>query len=173
MGTRKPGSIGIALPDTDCLIVDYETGHKVMDPHEIGELLVRGPQRMSGYWKRPDETETAIRNDWLYTGELAFMDDDGYVFIVDRKKDLVISAGYNVYPREIEEVLYENPKVREVAAIGVPDSKRGEVVKVFIVPQWEKASVKRSGGAVKTRAIQGSHVEFRGLAPSDQAKRPA
>lgn len=133
-GTRKPGSIGIALPDTDCRIVDHETGTKVLAANEVGELIVRGPQRMAGYWKKPDETEKAIRGGWLYTGDLAFMDEDGYVFIVDRKKDLIISAGYNIYPREVDEVLYECPKVRETAAIGVPDQVRGEVVKVFIVP---------------------------------------
>ncbi len=132
-GTRKVGSIGIALPDTDSRIVDLETGTRVLPINEVGELTVRGPQRMSGYWRRPDETQKAVREGWLYTGDLAYMDEDGYLFIVDRKKDMIISAGYNIYPREIDEVLYENPKVREAAAIGVPDEIRGEAVKVFIV----------------------------------------
>ncbi len=134
-GTRKIGSIGIALPDTDCRIVDMEAGRDDMPVKEVGELVVRGPQMMRAYWKNPKETQNAIREGWLYTGDLAQMDEDGYVFIVDRKKDLVISGGYNIYPREIDEVLYEHPKVQEAAAIGVPDPARGEVVKAFIVPR--------------------------------------
>ena len=106
-----------------------------MPTGQVGELIVRGPQVMKGYWKNEKETLEALRDGWLYTGDLATMDNSGYVFIVDRKKDLVISAGYNIYPREIEEVLYEHPKVRDAAAIGVPDPKKGEAVKVFIVPK--------------------------------------
>jgi long-chain acyl-CoA synthetase len=134
-GMRKPGSIGIALPDTDFRIVDPETGTREMPLGEIGELIVRGPQMMKGYWKNPEATDEAVRDGWLFTGDLARMDESGYVFLVDRKKDLVISGGYNIYPREIEEVLYENPKVQDAAAIGVPDRRKGEVVKVFIVPK--------------------------------------
>lgn len=133
-GMRKPGSIGIALPHTDCKIVDAETGAGEMRVGEIGELVVRGPQMMKGYWKNPEATGEAMRQGWLFTGDLARMDESGYVFIVDRKKDLVISGGYNIYPREVEEVLYEHPKVQDAAAIGVPDPVKGEVVKVFIVP---------------------------------------
>jgi long-chain acyl-CoA synthetase len=132
-GTHKPGSIGIALPDTDCRIVDAETGTTDVPSGEVGELIVRGPQVMKGYWKNEGETRGALRDGWLYTGDLATMDASGYVFIVDRKKDLIISNGYNIYPREIEEVLYEHPKVHDAAAIGVPHPKRGEVVKIFIV----------------------------------------
>jgi len=132
-GVRKPGSIGIALPDTDCRIVDAETGTSEMPPGEVGELIVRGPQIMKGYWKNEKETRDVLRNGWLYTSDLATMDQSGYVFIVDRKKDLVISSGYNIYPREIEEVLYEHPKVHDAAAIGVPHPQKGEVVKIFIV----------------------------------------
>ncbi|MEN6441765.1 MAG: long-chain fatty acid--CoA ligase [Syntrophobacter sp.] len=134
-GPRKPGSIGLALPDTDCRIVDVETGRKELRPGEVGELIVRGPQKMRGYWKKEEETNAVVRDGWLHTGDLATMDEAGYVFIVDRKKDLVISGGYNVYPREVEEVLHEHPKVLEAAAIGIPDPRRGEVVKVFIVPR--------------------------------------
>ncbi|MFZ2446121.1 MAG: long-chain fatty acid--CoA ligase [Syntrophobacteraceae bacterium] len=132
-GTRKIGSIGIALPDTDCRIVDLETGLTVLPANEVGELTVRGPQMMRGYWNKEEETQNAIRDGWLHTGDLAYMDETGYVFIVDRKKDLVISGGYNIYPREVDEVLYEHPKVHEAAAIGVSDPIRGEVVKVFVV----------------------------------------
>jgi long-chain acyl-CoA synthetase len=134
-GARKPGSIGLALPDTDCRIVDPENGAREMQTGEVGELIIRGPQMMKGYWKNAEATEEAVRDGWLFTGDLATMDDHGYVFIVDRKKDLVISAGYNIYPREIEEVLYEHPKVQDAAAIGVPDPRKGEVVKVFVVPK--------------------------------------
>ena len=133
-GTHKPGSIGLPLPDTDARIVDPETGSSEMPPGEVGELVIRGPQVMKGYWKKDEETQGAIRDGWLYTGDLATVDRSGYFFIVDRKKDLVISRGYNIYPREIEEVLYEHSKVHDAAAIGVPDPRRGEAVKVFIVP---------------------------------------
>jgi long-chain acyl-CoA synthetase len=132
-GTRKFGSVGLALPDTDCRIVDPQTGSLDMPVGEVGELIVRGPQVMAGYWKRDRETREALRDGWLYTGDLATMDSEGYVFIVDRKKDMVISSGYNVYPREIEEVLYEHPKVLDAAAIGIPHAKRGEVLKVYVV----------------------------------------
>ena len=102
---------------------------------EVGELIIRGPQVMKGYWNNEKETREVLRDGWLYTSDLATMDESGYVFIVDRKKDLVISNGYNIYPREIEEVLYEHPKVHDAAAIGVPHPKRGEAVKIFIVPK--------------------------------------
>ncbi|MGC9194940.1 MAG: long-chain-fatty-acid--CoA ligase [Syntrophobacteraceae bacterium] len=134
-GTRKPGSIGLPLPGTECRIVDPETGMTDLEVGEVGELIVRGPQVMAGYWKRERETSETLRDGWLYTGDLATMDEDGYFYIVDRKKDMLISNGYNVYPREIEEVLYEHPKVMDVAAIGVPDAKKGEVVKVYVVPK--------------------------------------
>ncbi|MCE5333527.1 MAG: long-chain fatty acid--CoA ligase [Desulfobacteraceae bacterium] len=133
-GVRKPGSIGIPLPDTLARIVDAQTGSKEMPPGEVGELVVRGPQVMRGYWKRDQENLETIRDGWLHTGDLATMDENGYFFIVDRKKDLIISRGYNIYPREVEEVLYEHPAIHDAAAIGVPDAKRGEAVKVFIVP---------------------------------------
>ncbi len=123
-GVRKPGSIGIALPDTDCRIVDQETGTRDMPAGEVGELIIRGPQIMQGYWKNERDTLDALRNGWLYTGDLATMDESGYVFIVDRKKDLVISSGYNIYPREIEEILYAHPKVRDAAAIVIPHPKK-------------------------------------------------
>ena len=132
-GMRKHGSIGIPLPDTDCRIVDAETGTRQMPVGQVGELIVRGPQVMKGYWKNEQDTTDALRDGWLYTGDLATMDSSGYFFIVDRKKDLVISGGYNIYPREIEEVLYEHPKVLDAAAIGVPHPRKGEAVKIFIV----------------------------------------
>lgn len=132
-GQRKVGSIGIALPDTDCKVVDLDLGVEEKPCGEIGELLVRGPQVMQGYWKLPQESVNTLREGWLYTGDIARIDEDGYVFIVDRKKDMIISSGYNVYPREIDEVLYEHPKVLDAVAIGVPDPYRGETVKAYVV----------------------------------------
>jgi long-chain acyl-CoA synthetase len=134
-GERKYGSIGLPFPDTDARIVDMEVGTIPLPPGKIGELTIRGPQIMKGYWNRPDETATALRNNWLYTGDIAYMDEQGYFYIVDRKKDLIISGGYNIYPREIDEVLYEHPKIQEAVTVGVPHKARGEIVKAFIVPE--------------------------------------
>jgi long-chain acyl-CoA synthetase len=133
-GVRKVGSVGLPFPDTDCRIVDLAEGTTDVPVGQSGELLVRGPQVMKGYWKNPQETAATLRDGWLFTGDIARMDQDGYFYIVDRKKDMVISGGHNVYPREIEEVLYGHPKVKEVCAIGIPHSSRGEQVKVFVVP---------------------------------------
>ena len=132
-GVRKPGSIGIPLPDTEYRIVDLDMGTHEQLVGELGELLVRGPQVMSGYWQRPDETENALRDGWLYTGDVARQDEEGYVYIVDRKKDLIIAGGYNIYPREIDEVLCEHPKIIDAAVVGIPDPYRGETVKAYIV----------------------------------------
>jgi len=132
-GQRKVGSIGMPLPDTVAKVVDVETGSKEVPPGEVGELLVKGPQIMKGYWRKPEETNTVLKNGWMYTGDLATMDEDGFFFIVGRKKDMIISSGFNVYPREIEEVLYEHPKVKDASVIGIPHKKRGETVKAFIV----------------------------------------
>lgn len=132
-GQRKIGSIGLPLPDTDARIVSLDDGETDVPVGEIGELLVRGPQVMKGYWNRPEATRDTIRDGWLYTGDIAKMDEDGYFYIVDRKKDMIISGGYNVYPRDIDEVFYEHPKVEEACAIGIPHEIRGEQVKVFVV----------------------------------------
>jgi long-chain acyl-CoA synthetase len=132
-GQRKLGSIGVPIPDVDAKIVDLETGTRDLPVSETGELVVRGPNLMDGYYERPEETALALRDGWLYTGDVARMDEDGYFFIVDRKKELIIVSGYNVYPREVEEALYAHPAVLEAAAIGIPDPERGEVVKAFVV----------------------------------------
>jgi len=132
-GVRKVGSIGIPIPDTDARIVDTETGTRTLAIGEVGELIIQGPQIMAGYWNKPDETAQTLRRGWLYTGDLAKMDHDGYFFIVDRKKEMIITGGMNVYPREVEEVLYAHPAVLEASAIGVIDAYRGEVVKAFVV----------------------------------------
>jgi len=138
LSVRKPGTIGIPLPDTDTKIVDLVEGTREVGPGEEGELCIAGPQVMKGYWNRPDETEKTIRVDadgvrWLYTGDVATMDADGFFTIVQRKKDMVIVSGFNVYPGEIESVLFTHPAVMEACAIGVPDAYRGEVVKAFVV----------------------------------------
>jgi long-chain acyl-CoA synthetase len=132
-GARKVGSIGIPLPDTECRIVDSENGTIDVSIGKPGELIIKGPQVMKGYLGMPDETANTLRNEWCYTGDIATMDEDGYFYIVDRKKDMIISGGFNVYPRDIDEVFYENPKVQEACAIGIPDAKRGENIKVFVV----------------------------------------
>lgn len=130
---RKPGSCGIVWPDTDLVVVDVETGTKVMPRGELGELIARGPQVIKEYWQNPTETANAVRDGWFYTGDIVKIDEDGFVFIVDRKKDMIICSGFNVYPRDIDEVLYAHPKVLEACTVGVPDPKRGETAKAFVV----------------------------------------
>jgi long-chain acyl-CoA synthetase len=132
-GQRKVGSIGVPIPDTACRIVDINDEVTDLPVGETGELLIKGPQVMKGYWNRPDETKEALTDGWLHTGDIAKMDADGYFYIVDRKKDMIISSGFNVYPRDIEEVFFEHPKIQEATAIGIPHPTRGEQVKVFVV----------------------------------------
>ena len=132
-GVRKPGTIGLPFPDTEARVVDMEVGGIPMPAGKIGELIIRGPQIMKGYWNCPDETANTLRNGWLYTGDIATMDEDGYFTIVDRKKDMIIVGGYNVAPREIDEVLYEHPLVQDAVAVGVPHPTRGEIIKVYVV----------------------------------------
>jgi long-chain acyl-CoA synthetase len=133
-GQRKVGSIGLPIPDTECRIVDIDDGETDMPLGEAGELLIRGPQVMKGYLNMPEETAGVLTDDgWLHTGDIATMDEDGYFYIVDRKKDMIISGGYNVYPRDIDEVFYQHPKVQEACSVGVPHEKRGEAVKTFVV----------------------------------------
>jgi len=131
-GRRKAGSIGLPWPDTEARVVDPASGEPV-PPGEIGELAVRGPQVMKGYWRRPEETAAVLKDGWLLTGDLARMDEDGYFYIVDRKKDLIIAGGFNIYPREVEDVLYEHPAVKEAAVVGVEDPYRGETVRAYVV----------------------------------------
>jgi long-chain acyl-CoA synthetase len=134
-GKRKPGSIGIPLPNTDCKIVDLDTGTIELPPGEPGELIVKGPQVMKGYWNKPEETAETLRDGWLYTGDIAKMDDEGFFYIVGRKKEMIIAGGYNIYPIEVEEVIYQHPGVAEACVFGVPDPYRGETVKAVIVPK--------------------------------------
>ncbi len=131
-GPRKVLSVGVPPPATDVEIVDLESGARVLPLGERGEIRVRGPQFVSGYRNRPDETATAFRDAWLHTGDIGMFDDDGFLFVVDRKKEMILVGGYNVYPREIDEVLAAHPAVLEVATVGVPDEFSGEAVKAFI-----------------------------------------
>ncbi len=133
-GQRKTGTIGVPVPDTDAKVIDLHTGREGATG-TIGELVVRGPQVMQGYWNRADETAHVLRDGWLYTGDLARMDSDGYFQIIDRKKDMILAGTYNVYPRDVEEVLYEHPKVFEVAVAGIADAERGAeaIVKAYVV----------------------------------------
>ncbi len=132
---RKEGSIGVPWPDTDVRLVDVEEGKEDVPKGEPGEIIIKSPLVMKEYWNNPEETAGQLKNGWLYTGDIAVWDEDDYLFIVDRKKDMIIAGGYNIYPREIDEVLYRHPKVKEAATIGIPDGYRGETVKCFIVPK--------------------------------------
>lgn len=129
---NRKGSIGVPWPDTDARILGPETDEPLA-PGEVGEIAIKGPQVMKGYWQMPEETERAFRNGWFLTGDLGYMDEKGRFYIVDRKKDMIIASGFNIYPREIEEVLYEHEDVLECVVVGVPDPYRGETVKAFIV----------------------------------------
>jgi long-chain acyl-CoA synthetase len=132
-GVLKEGSIGIPFPDTDSKITDLETGED-LPVGQTGELCVKGPQVMKGYWKMPEETKQVLTEDgWLKTGDIARMDEEGYFYIVDRKKDMIIAGGYNIYPRDIDEVLFAHPKIQDAVTVGVPDPYRGETVKAFVV----------------------------------------
>lgn len=133
MGRKKAGSIGIPLPGLDVKLVDIETGQTEAAQGEPGELVVKGSFVMKEYWNNPEETEKALRDGWLYTGDIAVMDEDGYFSIVDRKKDMIIAGGYNIYPREIDEVLHRHPKVADAVSVGIPHDYRGETVKAYVV----------------------------------------
>jgi long-chain acyl-CoA synthetase len=140
------------IPDTLARIADPDDPSRTMPAGERGELALAGPQVMQGYWNQPDETAQVLRDGWLLTGDMAVMDEEGYFSIVDRKKELIIAGGYNIYPREVEEVLYEHPKILEVCVAGVPDSYRGEIVKAFVVLRsGEQASTEEIREFAKTR----------------------
>ena len=132
-GKRMRGSVGLPYPDTLARIVDLECGEQVLRPGEVGELCIRGPQVMKGYWKLPEETARVLRGGWLYTGDIARMDEEGYFYILDIKKDMIIAGGFNIYPKDIDQVLAEHPKVAEAIAVGMPDRYRGETVKALVV----------------------------------------
>ena len=133
VGQRRRRSIGVPLPDTDARITDAETGQRELPVGEIGELVVRGPQVMRGYWRREEETRQVLRDGWLYTGDMARRDAEGYFYIEDRKKDMIKSGGENVYPREVEEVLLRHPNVKDAVVVGIPQELRGELIKAYVV----------------------------------------
>jgi len=164
-GVRKPGSVGVPISDSEARIVDLETGLIDMPVGQPGELIVRGPQVMKGYLNKPEETAYTLRDGWCFTGDIAVMDEDGYFFIVDRKKDMIISGGFNVYPRDVDEVFYEHPKVQEACTIGIPDAKRGENVKLFVVlKEGETATQEELIEFAKTKLATyklPSEIEFR------------
>lgn len=134
-GDIRPGTVGVPFPSTDLKIVDVETGAVEMKQGESGEICFKGPQVMKGYYKKPGETEKVLKDGWLSTGDIGFLDEDGYLTIVDRKKDMIVAAGYNIFPQEIDEILFSHPKVLEACTIGIPDSYRGEAPKAFVVPK--------------------------------------
>jgi long-chain acyl-CoA synthetase len=168
-GRNIEGSIGMPLSDIRAKIVDLETGEKDLPAGEVGELVLRSPTVMKEYWNMPDETAIALREGWLYTGDIAKMDEQGYFYIVDRKKDMIIASGFNIYPSEVEDVLYEHPKVQEAAVAGIPDPKRGETVKAWVVLKpGETASVDEIRDFCRDKLAKYKipyHVEFRDELP--------
>src|SRR5262249_54833002 len=145
LARRKPGTIGLPYPDTDIKVVDIETGTHELPIGEAGELCISGRQGMKGYWNQPDETARALRTDadgrvWFYTGDIARMDEEGFTSIVQRKKDMIIVDGFNVYPSDVEGVLYTHPAVRLAAVIGVPDAYHGEVGKACVVLRPDRSA---------------------------------
>jgi long-chain acyl-CoA synthetase len=177
-GKRKFGSIGLPIPDTDCKIVDLDDPDKEVPPGQEGELCIAGPQVMKGYWNRPEETDEMIRvhadgTRWLHTGDIATVDDEGYFSIVDRKKDMILVSGFNVYPTEVEQVLYRHSKIQQVAVVGIPDDRTGEAVKAYVVlKEGEQATVEEiltwardpEHGLTGYRAPK--HIEFRQELPT-------
>ena len=147
-GPARQGSVGLPAPHTILEVVDVETGTKVLPVGERGEICFRGPQIMKGYWKKPEATEEAFRGGRFHTGDIGFLDQDGFVTLVDRKKDMILSGGFNVFPRNIEEAIYEHPGVAEVTVIGIPDAYRGQSAKAFI-------ALKPGQRAVRHRRAQG------------------
>ncbi|MGH2829657.1 MAG: long-chain-fatty-acid--CoA ligase [Actinomycetota bacterium] len=142
-GSGKIGTIGLPVPDTECKLVDVDNPRKEVKAPGPGELCIKGPQVMQGYWNRPDETAVTIIKGWLHTGDVAEIDEDGYFKIVDRKKEMILVGGFNVYPRDVEEILYQHPKVLEAAVAGIPNARSGEIVKAFIVLKPGQAATEK------------------------------
>jgi len=174
-GLYKPGAVGIPLPDVEIRVVDADTGTKklptckALDSCQVGEIIMRAPQLMKGYWKKPAETANTIRDGWLYTGDLGYMDEDGYMYIVDRKKDVIKPGGFQVWPREVEEVIASHPAVAEVGVAGVPDAYQGQAVKAWVVL---RAGQKVTAGELRDYCRQKlaaykvpKHIEFRASLP--------
>lgn len=173
---RIIGSVGLPWPDVDIRIVDLEEGTQDMPTGEAGELIAKGPQIMSGYWQNPEETANVMRDGWLYTGDIATMDEDGYITIVDRKKDMILCSGFNVFCRELDEVMYTHPKVLDACAIGIPDPKRGETPKIFIILKpgetMTEEEVKEHCRISLARYKVPTHVEFIDELPRTSVGKP-
>jgi long-chain acyl-CoA synthetase len=176
-GRNKLGSVGMPLPDVHVRIYDADEGTRVLPPNEVGEIAISGLQLMDGYWNRPEETAIVVRDHsdadgtrrWLHTGDLGYLDDDGYVFIVDRKKDMIKTSGFQVWPREVEEVLATHPAVAEVGVAGVGDPVKGEVVHAWIVLREHQSSTEDEMRAFCRQRLAPykvpAHVEFRSELP--------
>ncbi|MBA7538557.1 Long-chain-fatty-acid--CoA ligase [subsurface metagenome] len=177
LSRAKPGFIGIPNISTDIKIVGLETGLKEVNPGEEGEIIIKGPSMMTGYWNKPEETKEALRDGWLYTGDIGKMDEEGYVAIVGRKKELIKCSGYSVFPTEVEELLYKHPAVAEVAVIGIPDPYRGEAPKAFIVIKPEyKGKIKEEEVVEWAKDNMATYkrpriVEFRDELPKSAAEK--
>lgn len=169
LGENKTGSIGMPFPDVESKIVDLDDSKTLLPPGEIGELIIKGPQVMKGYHNMPTETKNALRDGWLYTGDIAYMDEDGYFFIVDRKKELIKPGGFQVWPREVEEVISDNPKVLEVGVGGIPDAQHGEAVKAWVVVKPGETLTREEIIAWCKKDLAGykvpKHIEFRDELP--------
>ena len=170
-GKRKIGTIGVPLVGTDAKIMDVETGIREMKVGESGELVIKGPQVMQGYWNHPEETAMVLKDGWLYTGDIGTMDSDGFFAIVDRKKDMIKVGGENVYPRDVEEVLFKNPKVLDCVVAGIPDEKLVDKVKAYIVLKpGEKAAPEEIIAFCKEQMAKfkvPKEVEFRDALPKN------
>lgn len=168
-GEYKEGSTGVPLPDVDLRITDLDTGEGSLPPMEVGEIIIRAPQIMVGYWEHTTETANMIRDGWVYTGDIGYLDEDGYLFIVDRKKDLIKPSGFQVWPREVEEVIASFPKVSDVCVAGVPDAMQGEAVKAWVVlKEGEQVSIKEIQDYCRTRLVAYKvprEIEFRQTLP--------
>jgi long-chain acyl-CoA synthetase len=164
-GAYKEGSTGVPISDVEVRIADVGSGEGSLPPMEVGEILIRAPQIMVGYWQRPDETATILRDGWVYTGDIGYLDEDGYLFIVDRKKDLIKPSGFQVWPREVEEVIASLPAVADVCVAGVPDAMQGEAVKAWVVLKaGEQASAKEIKDYCRTKLVAykiPKEIEFR------------
>ena len=168
-GVYKEGSTGVPISDVEVRIADVENGEGSLPPMEVGEILIRAPQIMVGYWEQPTETANTIRDGWVYTGDIGYLDEDGYLFIVDRKKDLIKPSGFQVWPREVEEVIASFPAVAEVCVAGVPDAIQSEAVKAWVVLKaGEQASVKEIQDFCRTKLVSykiPKEIEFRDSLP--------
>ena len=167
-GERRPGSAGLPVPMTEAQIVDPESG-QALPVGSVGELVVHGPQVMAGYWGRPDETAKIIRDGWLHTGDMARQDEDGYFYILDRKEDIILTDGHSVSPREVEQALNENEKVREALVVGVPDKHKGEIVKAYVVLKPDVEATEPELLRFAAERLPGykvpAHIEFRESLP--------